>query len=159
MDVILREDIDKVGVRGQVVNVAAGYARNFLLPRRLAVAATESNKKIVEQERQSHLRKEAKLQTEAEDLGKMLTGVSVTIAQKAGENDQLFGSVTAKDVAEALEKKNFTIDRRKISLDEPLKSLGEYHVPVKLHREVTTHLKVTVKGDETEEPAAAAPAA
>src|SRR5467141_3406145 len=105
MDVILREDIDKLGVRGQVVNVATGFARNFLLPKKLAVAATESNKKIVEQERQSHLRKEAKLQTEAEDLGKMMAGVTVTISQKAGENDQLFGSVTSKDVAEALEQK------------------------------------------------------
>src|ERR1700693_3768079 len=117
MDVILREDIDKLGARGQVVQVATGYARNFLLPKRMAVAATESNKKIVEQERQSHLRKEAKQKNEAEDLGKMLNGVAVTIAQKAGENDQLFGSVNSKDVAEALERQNFTIDRRKIQLD------------------------------------------
>jgi large subunit ribosomal protein L9 len=147
MDVILREDIDKLGARGQVVNVAAGYARNFLLPKRLAVAATESNKKIVEQERQSHLRKEAKLQNEAEDLGKMLTGVSVTISQKAGENDQLFGSVTAKDVAEALEKSNFTIDRRKIQLDEPIKTLGEHKLPVRLHRNVTVEVTVNVVRD------------
>ena len=144
MDVILREDIEKLGARGDVVHVATGYARNFLLPKRLAVAATESNKKIVEQERQSHLRKEAKLQTEAEDLGKMLTGVSVTIAQKAGENDQLFGSVTAKDVAEALEKNNFTIDRRKIQLDEPIKTLGEHKLPVRLHRNVTVEVTVNV---------------
>ena len=144
MDVILREDIDKVGVRGQVVNVAAGYARNFLLPRRMAVAATESNKKIVEQERQSHLRKEAKLQTEAEDLGKMLTGVSVTIAQKAGESDQLFGSVTSKDIAEGLEKQNFSVDRRKIQLDEPIKQLGEHKVTVRLHREVPVEITVQV---------------
>src|SRR5436190_23091239 len=147
MDVILREDIDKLGARCQVVNVAAGYARNFLLPKRLAVAATESNKKIVEQERQSHLRKEAKLQTEAEDLGKMLAGVSVTIAQKAGENDQLFGSVTSKDVAEALEKQNFTIDRRKILLDEPIKQLGEHKVNVRLHKDVTTEITVNVVRD------------
>ena len=144
MDVILREDIDKLGARGQVVNVAAGYARNFLLPRRLAVAATESNKKIVEQERQSHLRKEAKLETEAGDLGKMLNGVTITIAQKAGENDQLFGSVTAKDVAEALEKKNFTIDRRKIQLDDPIKQLGEHKLAVRLHRNVTVEVTVNV---------------
>ena len=148
MDVILREDIDKLGTRGQVVHVAAGYARNFLLPKRLAVPATESNKKIVEQERQSHLRKEAKLQTEAEDLGKMLTGVSVTIAQKAGENDQLFGSVTAKDVADALEKKNFTIDRRKIQLEEPIKQLGEHKLPVRLHRNVTVEVTVNVVREE-----------
>src|SRR5258708_10874972 len=148
MDVILREDIDKVGVRGQVVNVAAGYARNFLLPRRLAVAATESNKKIVEQERQSHLRKEAKQQNEAEDLGKMLSGVTVTISQKAGENDQLFGSVTAKDIAEALEKQHFTIDRRKIQLDEPIKQLGEHKLAVRLHREVPVEVTVHVVKDE-----------
>jgi len=148
MDVILREDIEKLGARGQVVNVAAGYARNFLLPKRLAVAATESNKKIVEQERQAHLRKEAKLQTEAEDLGKMMAGLSVTIAQKAGENDQLFGSVTAKDVAEALERKNFTIDRRKIQLDEPIKQLGEHKVTVRLHRDVSAEITVNVVKDE-----------
>src|SRR5262249_43697342 len=104
MEVILREDIDRLGSRGDVVKVAPGYARNFLLPKKLAVAATESNKKIVEQERQAHLRKEAKQKTEAEDLSKLLGGATVTIAQKAGENDQLFGSVTSKDVAEGLEK-------------------------------------------------------
>ena len=147
MDVILREDIDKLGARGQVVQVASGYARNFLLPKRLAVAATEANKKIVEQERQSHLRKEAKQKNEAEDLGKMLTGVAVTISQKAGENDQLFGSVTSKDVAEALEQKNFTIDRRKIQLDEPIKQLGEHKVMVRLHRDVTAEVTVNVVRD------------
>src|SRR5579872_1815406 len=98
MEVILREDIEKLGNRGEVVKVAPGYALNFLLPKKLAVAATSANKKIVEQERQSHLRKEAKLQGEAQDLAKLMNGVSVTITQKAGENDQLFGSVTSKDV-------------------------------------------------------------
>ena len=144
MEVILREDIDKLGSRGQVVKVASGYARNFLLPRRLAVPATEANRKIVEQERQAHLRKEAKLKTEAQDLGKLLVGVSVTIAQKAGEADQLFGSVTAKDVADALAAKNFTVDRRKVQLDEPIKQLGEYKVPVRLHKDVTAEITVTV---------------
>ena len=148
MDVILREDIDKLGARGQVVHVAAGYARNFLLPKRLAVPATDSNKKIVEQERQAHLRKETKLKSEAEDLGKMMAGVSVTIAQKAGENDQLFGSVTAKDVAEALERKNYTIDRRKIQLDEPIKQIGEHKVTVRLHRDVTAEITVNVVKEE-----------
>src|SRR5215469_12078229 len=143
MEVILREDVEKLGNRGEVVKVAAGYARNFLLPRRLAVAATDANRKIVEQERQAHLRKEAKLKSEAEDLGQLLGGVSVTIAQKAGENDQLFGSVTAKDVADALAAKNFTIDRRKIQLDEPIKQLGEYKVPLRLHKEVTAEITVT----------------
>jgi large subunit ribosomal protein L9 len=144
MEVILREDVEKLGNRGEVVKVAAGYARNFLLPRRLAVAATDANRKIVEQERQAHLRKEAKLKSEAEDLGQLLGGVSVTIAQKAGENDQLFGSVTAKDVADALAAKNFTIDRRKIQLDEPIKQLGEYKVPLRLHRDVVIEITVTV---------------
>ncbi len=144
MEIILREDVEKLGARGHVVKVASGYARNFLLPKRLAVAATESNKKIVEQERQAHLRKEAKLKNEAEDLGKILAGVSVTIAQKAGENDQLFGSVTAKDIAEALEKQNFTVDRRKIQLDEPIRQLGERKVTVRLHREVPIEITVNV---------------
>ena len=144
MEVILREDVEKLGNRGEVVKVAAGYARNFLLPRRLAVAATDANRKIVEQERHAHLRKEAKLKSEAVDLGQLLGGVSVTIAQKAGENDQLFGSVTAKDVADALAAKNFTIDRRKIQLDEPIKQLGEYKVPLRLHRDVVIEITVTV---------------
>jgi len=144
MEVILREDIEKLGNRGEVVKVAPGYARNFLLPKRLAVMANESNKKIVEQERQAHLRKDAKLQTEAEDLSKLLTGVSVTIRQKAGENDQLFGSVGSKDVAEALAANHFTIDRRKVLLDEPIKQLGEYKVPVRLHKNVTAEVTVVV---------------
>jgi len=148
MEVILREDIEKLGHRGQVVKVAAGYARNFLLPKRLAVAATESNKKIVEQERQAHLRKEAKLVGEAQDLAKLLTGVSVTIAQKAGEQDQLFGSVTSKDVADALAAQNYNIDRRKVQLDEPIKQLGEFKVPVKLHRDVTAEITVIVTKEE-----------
>jgi large subunit ribosomal protein L9 len=148
MEVILREDIEKLGNRGEVVKVAPGYARNFLLPKKLAVQATGANKKIVEQERQSHLRKEAKHKTEAEDLSKLLTGVSVTIAQKAGENDQLFGSVTSKDVGDALAAKNFTIDRRKIQLDEPIKQLGEFKVPVRLHKDVTAEITVVVTKEE-----------
>lgn len=148
MDVILREDISNLGTRGQVVKVAPGYARNFLIPKKLAVTATGSNKKIVEQERQSHLRKEAKLQGEAQDLAKLMTGVSITINQKSGENDQLFGSVTSKDVADALAVKGFTIDRRKIQLDEPIKSLGEFKVPVKLHKDVTAEVTVVVAKEE-----------
>jgi large subunit ribosomal protein L9 len=144
MEVILREDIDKLGIRGQMVKVAAGYARNYLLPKKLAVAATESNRKIVEQERQAHLRKEAKLASEAKDLATLVTGTVLTISAKAGENDQLFGSVTAKDVAEALEAKGFTIDRRKIQLDEPIRTLGEHKVTVRLHREVSTEVTVNV---------------
>jgi len=148
MEVILREDIDSLGTRGQVVKVAPGYARNFLLPKRLAVQATEANKKIVEQERQAHLRKEAKAQGEAEELGKLVANVTVTIKQKSGENDQLFGSVTTKDIADGLAAQNYTIDRRRIQLDEPIKQLGEYKVPVRLHREVTVEITVVVAKDE-----------
>jgi large subunit ribosomal protein L9 len=144
MEVILREDVEKLGSRGEVVKVASGYARNFLLPKKLAVAATDSNKKIVEQERQAHLRKEAKFKGEAEDLSKLLSGVTVIISQKAGENDQLFGSVTSKDVADALAAKNFTIDRRKVQMDEPIKQLGEFKVPVRLHKDVTAEVTVQV---------------
>jgi large subunit ribosomal protein L9 len=148
MDVILREDVEKLGTRGQLVKVTPGYARNFLLPNKMAVAATESNKKIVEQERQAHLRREAKVEGEAKELGKMLGAVSITIHQKAGENDQLFGSVTSKDIAEALEAQGYTIERRKIVLEEPIKTLGEFKVPVRLHREVTTEITVTVAKEE-----------
>ena len=148
MEVILRSDIEKLGSRGQLVKVASGYARNFLLPKHLAVAATEANRKIVEQERQAHVRKEAKLKGEAEDLAKLVNGVSVTIAQKAGENDQLFGSVTSKDVASALEAAHFTIDRRKIQLDEPIRQLGEFKVPVRLHKDVTAEVTVHVVKEE-----------
>lgn len=144
MEVILREDIDKLGARGQLVKVAPGFARNYLLPKRLAVPATEANKKIIEQERQAHLRKEAKLVAEATDLGKMMANLIVSISQKAGENDQLFGSVTSKDIAEALEKQGYSIDRRKIALEEPIKTLGEFKVPLRLHREVTTEITVQV---------------
>ncbi|MBV8841956.1 MAG: 50S ribosomal protein L9 [Bryobacterales bacterium] len=144
MEVILRDDIEKVGTRGQVVKVAPGYARNFLLPRKLAVAATEANKKIVEQERQAHLRREAKVQSDAQDLGKLMANVEITIAQKAGENDQLFGSVTAADIANALEKQGYTIDRKKIYLEEPIKTLGDYKVAVRLHREVSIEVPVHV---------------
>ena len=148
MEVILREDVDKLGNRGDLVRVTAGYARNFLLPRRLAVAATDSNRKIVEQERQAHLRREAHLKSEAEDLSKLLNGVSVTITQKAGEQDQLFGSVTAKDVSDALAAKNFTVDRRKIQLDEPIKQIGEFKVPVRLHKDVVAEITVVVAKEE-----------
>ena len=148
MEVILREDVDKLGSRGQLVKVAPGYARNFLLPKWLAVAATDANKKIVEQERQAHLRREAKLVADAADLAKMMSNVSVTISQKAGESDQLFGSVTSKDIAEALEKQGYTIERRKVVLDEPIKTLGEFKVPLRLHKEVTTEITVHVVKEE-----------
>ena len=144
MEIILREDIDKLGTRGQVVKVANGYARNYLLPKRLAVRATGANKKIVEQERQAHLRREAREEADAGDLAKMFEGVAVTIPHKAGEADQLFGSVTAKNIAEALEQQNFSVDRRKIQLDDPIKQLGEYKVTIRLHRNVSVEIGVNV---------------
>ena len=144
MEVILREDIANLGSRGSVVKVTPGYARNFLLPKKMAVAATESNKKIVEQERQSHLKREAKEAAEATDLAKLMAAVEVTVAHKAGENDQLFGSVTASDIAAALEKQGYTIDRRKVQLDEPIKKLGDFKASVRLHREVSVEIPVHV---------------
>jgi large subunit ribosomal protein L9 len=144
MELILREEVEKLGHRGDLVKVAAGYARNYLLPKKLAVTATASNKKIVEQEKQAHLRRDAKEVSEAQDLGKLMGSVSVTIAQKAGENDQLFGSVTAGDVAVALEKLGYTIDRRKVHLEEPIKQLGEHKVTVRLHRDVSIDIPVHV---------------
>ena len=148
MEIILREDIDKLGQRGQVVKVTSGYARNYLLPRKLAVAANESNKKIVEQERQAHLRRETKVAADAQELAKLMSAVDVTIAQKAGENDQLFGSVTAGDIVVALEKMGYSVDRKKIQLDEPIKTLGDFKVTVKLHREVSLEIPVHVVRDE-----------
>jgi large subunit ribosomal protein L9 len=148
MQIILREDIDKLGNRGDVVKVKEGYARNFLLPRRLAVPANESNKKIVEQERQAHLRKEATLKGQAEELGKLMANLQIVIKQKAGENDHLFGSVTAQDIANALEAQKYSIDRKKIVLDEPIKQLGDYKVTVKLHKEVSVEIPVSVTKDE-----------
>jgi large subunit ribosomal protein L9 len=148
MEVILRQDVEKLGSRGQVVKVASGYARNFLLPNKIAVSATDANRKIVEQERQAHVRKEAKQKGEAEDLAKLVNGVSLTIAQKAGENDQLFGSVTSKDIAEGLAAQNFEIDRRKIQMDEPIKQLGDYKIPVRLHKDVTAEIAVHVVKEE-----------
>jgi len=145
MDVILREDIDNLGSRGSVVKVADGYARNFLLPKKLAVAATASNKKIVEQEREAFLRREAKAKSDAEDLAKLMSNLRLTFRQRVGENDQLFGSVTSKDIADALEGQRFHIDRRKVQLEEPIRTLGEHKVPLRLHRDVTTEVTVVVE--------------
>lgn len=148
MEVILRDDVEKLGTRGQVVKVAPGYARNFLLPRKLAVAASASNKKIVEQERTAHLKKEAKASADAADLAKLMSNVSVVIKQKAGEHDQLFGSVTAQDIADALAKQGYNIERKKIQLDDPIKQLGEYTVALKLHKDVSIGIPVKVEKEE-----------
>ncbi|MFZ0480452.1 MAG: 50S ribosomal protein L9 [Terriglobales bacterium] len=144
MEVILKEDVAKLGNRGEVVKVAEGYGRNFLLPKKLAIEANAANKAVIEQMKAAAVRRSAKEKSEAEELSKQFDGLEVSFTRKSGENDQLFGSVTAGDIAEALEKKSFHIDRRKIQLHEPLKSVGEFIVPIKLHREVTTHLKVLV---------------
>ncbi len=151
MEVILKEDVNKLGHRGDVVKIADGYGRNYLLPGKLAIEATPANKAVIEQMKGSAIRKLAKEKVIAEDLSKTLESVELVFERKVGENDHLFGSVTSGDIAHQLEEKGYPIDRRKISLEEPLKSLGEFHVPIKLHREVTSHLKVTVKGEEPEE--------
>ena len=155
MEVILKEDVNKLGHRGDVVKVADGYGRNYLLPGKLAIEATTANKAVIEQMKGSAVRKSAKEKGEAEELATRLTAVELVFERKVGEHEHLFGSVTSGDIAHQLEAQGYTIDRRKISLEDPLKSLGEYHVPVKLHREVTAHVKVTVKGDQPEEAAAA----
>ena len=150
MEVILKEDVNKLGHRGDVVKVADGYGRNYLLPEKLAIEATLANKAVIDQMKASAVRKSAKEKTGAEELATQLSAVELVFERKVGENEHLFGSVTSGDIAQQLEAKGFTIDRRKISLEEPLKTIGEYHVPVKLHREVTSHVKVTVKGDQPE---------
>jgi large subunit ribosomal protein L9 len=155
MEVILKEDVNKLGHRGDVVKVADGYGRNYLLPEKLAIEANAANKTVIEQMKASAVRKSVKEKAGAEQLATQLSDVELVFERKVGENEHLFGSVTSGDIAHALELKGYTIDRRKIALDEPLKSLGEYHVPVKLHREVTSHVKVTVKGDQQEAEVAA----
>ena len=155
MEVILKEDVNKLGHRGDVVKVADGYGRNYLLPEKLAIEANAANKAVIEQMKASAVRKSVKEKAGAEQLATQLSEVELVFERKVGENEHLFGSVTSGDIAHALELKGYTIDRRKIALDEPLKSLGEYHVPVKLHREVTSHVKVTVKGDQQEAEVAA----
>jgi len=147
MEVILKEDIQKLGHRGDVVSVKDGYARNYLLPTKLAIEATANNKAVIEQMKASAIRKSAADKAGAEAQGQALNEAAVTFERKASESGQLFGSVTSKDIAEELEKQGFTVDRRKIHLDEPLKTVGEYHVPIKIHREVTAHLQVTIKSD------------
>jgi large subunit ribosomal protein L9 len=150
MEVILKEDVNKLGQRGDVVKVADGYGRNFLLPKKLAMEATAANKVVIEQMKQSAVRKSAREKSEAELLVKQLNQVELVFERKVGENDHLFGSVTSAEIAQQLEHKGFNIDRRKLQLEEPLRQLGEFHVPVKLHREVTAHIKVTVKAEEGE---------
>jgi len=147
MEVILRETIDNLGRAGQVVKVADGYARNFLLPKKLAYVVTPGNLKVIEAERQSLLRKEAKQKDDAEKLEHVLNDVEITIRRKVGEHDMLYGSVTNSDVADALEMKGFQIEKRKIHMDDHIKSLGEFSIPIRLFKDVTAHIKLKVEAE------------
>ena len=151
MEVILKEDVPKLGNRGEVVKVAEGYGRNFLLPKKLAIEANAANKAVIDQMKAAAVRRSANEKTEAEALAKQFDGLEVKFQRKSGENDQLFGSVTSGDIADALEKKSFHIDRRKIQVHEPLKTIGEFTIPVRLHKDVTTHLKVVVEKEAVTE--------
>lgn len=150
MEVILKEDVPKLGHRGDVIKVAEGYGRNYLLPRKLAVEATKSNKAVIEQMKQAAVRRSAVEKADSDALAKQLETVTLVFRRKAGEKDHLFGSVTSSDIAEALEQRSFNIDRRKIQLGESLKSLGEVEVPIRLHRDVTAHVKVVVEKEASE---------
>ena len=144
MEVILREHVDNLGRRGDVVKVASGYARNYLLPRKLALAVTEANKRQIERERKNAEARELEEKSQADAFAKRLSETEISIARRVGENDTLYGSVTSADIAAALTAKGFEIDKRKITLPEPLKALGEFTVPVKIHRVVTALVMVHV---------------
>ena len=144
MEVILKEDVPKLGHRGEVVKVAEGYGRNFLLPKRLAIEANAGNRAVIDQMKVSAERRSVREKSDAEGLSKQLEGATLSFTRKAGEHDHLFGSVTNGDIAEALASQGFTVDRRKIQLDEPIKSLGEFAVTIKLHRDITAQVKVVV---------------
>lgn len=144
MEVILRQHVDHLGRRGDIVKVADGYARNYLLPRKLALPATEANKKHLDRERKILEMREAEEKAQAEAIAARLANIDITIPRRVGETEQLYGSVTAADIAEFLRGKGFDVDRRKLILPEPIKSLGDHEVPLKLHREVTVPLVVHV---------------
>jgi large subunit ribosomal protein L9 len=144
MEVILREHVEHLGKRGEIVKVAAGYARNYLLPRKLALPATDGNKKHVERERRIVEARESQERGVAEALGARLAAVDITIARRVGDTEQLYGSVTSGDIADFLKEKGFDVDKRKLILPEAIKAIGDYDVPLKLHREVTIPLKVHV---------------
>jgi large subunit ribosomal protein L9 len=154
MEVILRQHVDNLGERGQIVKVADGYARNYLLPRNLALPATEGNKRHVERERKIMETRESEEKGQAEAIASRLSAVEVTIARRVGETDQLYGSVTAADIADFLKVKGFEVDRRKLVLADPIKTIGEHTVPLKLHRNVTVPLKVKVVTEGSSEASA-----
>jgi large subunit ribosomal protein L9 len=145
MEVILKEEVANLGHRGDVVKVAEGYGRNYLLPHKLAIEATQANKAVIDQMKASAVRKSAVEKADSEALSKQLDAVSLSFYRKAGEKDHLFGSVTSSDIADALEQKGFNIDRRKIQLNEPLRSIGDFQVPIRLHRDVVSNVKVSVQ--------------
>ena len=155
MEVILKEDVAKLGSRGDVVRVAEGYGRNYLLPKKLAIEATPANRAVIEQMKAAAVRRVAREKGDAEKLAQLLAGVSLSFTRKSGEHDQLFGSVTSADIARELEHKSFNIDRRKIHLDEPLKHVGEFSVPIRLHKDVTVPVKVVINKDSVPEEAPA----
>ena len=144
MEVILRQHVDNLGERGQIVKVADGYARNYLLPRKLALPATDGNRKHVERERRIMETREAEEKGQAEAMAARLSAVDIRIARRVGDTEQLYGSVTSNDIADFLKAKGFEVDRRKLVLPDPIKTIGEHTVPLKLHREVTVPLKVRV---------------
>ncbi len=145
MQIILQEDVEKLGARGQVVEVADGYARNYLLPRKLGLAATPANMKRLEHMRATFAKREATEKESAQKLAELLAGVTLTLTRKAGENDQLFGSVTSADVSDALAAQGYNVDKRKIELDDPIKLIGEYPIAVKLHRDVPATVKLVIQ--------------
>ena len=147
MEIILRETIENLGRAGQVVKVADGYARNYLLPRKLAYAATPGNMKVIEFEKQSLLRKEARQKDDSEKLKNLLDAVEIVIRRKVGEQNALYGSVTNADVAEELEKKGFQIEKRKIHMDDHIKTLGEHVIPIRLFKDVTANVKLKVEAE------------
>ena len=151
MEVILKEDVAKLGSRGDVVKVAEGYGRNYLLPRKLAIEATKTNRAVIDQMKAAAVRRSAREKSDAQALSSQFDNVTLTFARRSGEHDQLFGSVTSGDIGSELEKKGFNVDRRKIQLHEPLKSLGEFTIPVKLHKDVTAHVRVIIEKEAVEE--------
>ena len=150
MEVILKEDVAKLGSRGDVVKVAEGYGRNYLLPRKLALEATQANRAVIEQMKAAAQRRSVRDKADAEGLAQQMKELTLTFRRKVGEQEHLFGSVTSGDVAEALEAKGFNVDRRKVHLDEPIKALGEFSVAVRLHKEVTASVKVVVEKEAEE---------
>jgi large subunit ribosomal protein L9 len=144
MDVILLEDIENLGKRGEKVSVKTGYARNYLLPRKIALPATASGLKMLKEEERRREVREVKMHREAEELSKALSKVSCTAEVQAGEDDRVFGAVTSSEIAELLQGQGFDIDKRKIMLDEPLKALGVYTIPVRLYQDVEAKVKVWV---------------